>query len=405
MPQYIPSLSESALRWARFTGLLVALVLLSWLVYYLRDVFTPLLIAAALAYILNPVVTWIEQRGRLSRLTVVTLATIVLGLVVVAAGVFAGSRLVAQLALFQERLPRYIETLGEWLALVQLRLAETPADPASTLPAATAPHWQAEWWGHVAPWMQEHGVAVVRTTFNRLGHAIANAITWLSLLVLIPLYTFYFLWRFNDLVHAIHVHLPAAHRGSIVHVVRTIDEAVACFFRGRLMVCMAVGAATGIGWTLVGVPFSLPLGLLAGALNLVPFMSVLSLPPALLFTFLGAQETGAPWIGPVLMTMGVYMLVQALESFVLSPWIEGQSSGLHPLVIVVALMIGAQLAGLLGMLLAIPVTSTLKVLAAETVLPEIRRLAGHPAAPEPETPGTPEAVGSAEARDTQDEAT
>jgi predicted PurR-regulated permease PerM len=81
--------------------------------------------------------------------------------------------------------------------------------------------------------------------------------------------------------------------------------------------------------------------------------------------------------------------VQTLDSFVLSPYILGRSSGLHPVTTLAVLLIGGQVAGLLGMLLAIPVASTLKTLAAEFVLPEIRRLAGRPAddaAPQPHTP-------------------
>jgi predicted PurR-regulated permease PerM len=204
-----------------------------------------------------------------------------------------------------------------------------------------------------------------------------------SLLVLIPMFTFYFLWRFNAGVHIVHDHLPAAYREGIVHVLTTINGAVANFFRGRLLVSLGVGLASALGWSLVGVPYSLPLGLLAGALNLVPFMSLLALPPVLLFTWVSASDH---WLGPVMLAMGVYLAVQALESFLLSPLIEGQSSGLHPLVIVVALLIGAEVAGLLGMLLAIPLASTLKTLAAEFVLPEIRRLAGHTAAPATASP-------------------
>ena len=125
----------------------------------------------------------------------------------------------------------------------------------------------------------------------------------------------------------------------------------------------------------VGIPYSLPLGALAGRLNLVPFMSLLALPPALVLSYLEAAQNDTNWVLPVLLAMGVYMAVQALESFVLTPCIEARSSGLHPITTVVALLIGATWAGLLGMLLAIPIASTLKVFAVEYVLPEIRRLA------------------------------
>ena len=123
--------------------------------------------------------------------------------------------------------------------------------------------------------------------------------------------------------------------------------------------------------------------MLAGLLNLVPFMSLLALPLALISAYFGAVQAALPgevvnWTMPVLLAMAVYMAVQAIESFILTPLIESRSSGLHPVTTVVALLIGGQWAGLLGMLLAIPIASTVKALAAQFLLPEIRRLAAPP---------------------------
>lgn len=416
MERYLPKLSDAALRWVRFAGLVVALGLLCWLAYGLRTVSTPLLVALALAYVLNPVVTWFEETRGVRRLTTVIVTFALVGALVLGGGLYLGSKTVAQVRQFQDNLPRYIESVGQWIG--DYRSPAPKADPPTTTlsvaagngsapttePAAAA---QDEWWGAVAPLLEKHGVAAARTTANYLVGFVSSVASLVTLLVLIPVFTFYFLWRFNDIVRTLHDHLPAAYRDGAVHVVKTIDGAVANFFRGRLIVCLLVGGLSGIGWSLVGVPYSLPLGVLAGTLNLVPFMSLLALPPALLFAYLGAAEANAPWVWPVILAMGVYMVVQALESFLFSPYVEGRSSGLHPLAIVVALLIGAQLAGLLGMLLAIPVASTLKTFAAELLLPEIRRLAAPPAgqpageadaggqpvahavdesAPEPETP-------------------
>lgn len=378
-----PTMSEAARRWLRLAGLSAALALLCWLAYVLRSAFTPLLVAAAIAYVLNPVVTWIEKIRNVPRLSIVTVVFATFGVVVVGGGVYAASRTVAQLAELQVRLPRYVETLGQWAGTVQYHLGRTSlpvAEPDSTDGAVPTTAPTVAWWPTVAPWIEQHGVGVARAALGYAGKTASNALTVLSLFVLVPVFTFYFLLRFNEGVRVIRAHLPAAHRDAIVSAVTTIDAAMANFFRGRLIVCLIVAAATGLGWTVVGVPFSLPLGLLAGALNLVPFLSLLVLPVALVSAYLGATEAGSPWLMPVVMTMAVYMAVQALESFLLSPWIEGKSSGLHPLMIVVALLIGGQLAGLLGLLLAIPVASSLKTLAARLVLPEIRRLAEPPQA-------------------------
>lgn len=382
MELYLPTLSEPARRWLRLAGLLAALAAVCWLAYALRAAFTPLVAAAAIAYVLNPLVTWVERTRRAQRLSIVIVVFAGFGVVVLGGGLYIGSRTVAQLSDVQERFPRYVQALGQWAEVIQRRLGGTsqPAAAETVAVAASRPAGvpAAPWWPAVAPLVEQHGIGVARAALGYLGRVASNVLALVSLFVLVPVFTFYFLWRFNDGVRAIRDHLPLAQRDAIVSAVSTIDAAMANFFRGRLIVCLVVAALTGLGWTAVGVPFGLPLGLAAGALNLVPFLSLLMLPAALLAAYLGAMDAAMPWLTPVLLTMGVYMAVQALESFLLSPWIEGKSSGLHPLLIVVALLIGAELAGLLGMLLAIPVASSLKTLAARLVLPEIRRLAGQP---------------------------
>jgi predicted PurR-regulated permease PerM len=377
---YLPQFSEPMRRWARFLGLLAALTLLCWITLRLRVVFTPLLVAAAIAYVLNPAVTWLERVRRVPRLTSVMVAFALLGALLLGGGFYLAGKTAAQLTQLQGRIPKYVQTLGHWVSVASDRVHSlSPADPgaAASMPT-TGPTAGSDWWEWVAPTLQEHGIGAARAALNYLGATVASVVGALSLLVLIPLFTFYFLWRFNDGVRLLRDFLPTIYREQIIHVATTVDSAVADFFRGRLIVCLVVGGLTSLGWTLVGVPYSLPLGLLTGALNLVPFLALLALPPALLATYLGAAESGSPWFWPIVLTMGVYMAIQALDSFVLSPAILGQSSGLHPLAIVVVLLIGAELGGLLGLLLAVPVASTLRTLAAELVLPELRRLAGRP---------------------------
>jgi len=389
MESYIPKLSEPARRWVRFFGLLIGIILLCVIAYSFKSVLTPILIAASLAYILNPFVTWCERKRGVQRLTTVIVVFALLGAIIVGGGFFLSSKAMAQVAQFENKLDDYVTTATTWLH--SLRVSNQDADaeqPASDQSSSVAPSKTAtanDWWAWVAPVLKEHGLAIARSTRDYVITTLTNIVNLISLLVLIPMFTFFFLWRFNDLIRLIHDHIPLDYRDTIVHTVQTIDRAMANFFRGRLIVCLIVGTLTGVGWSIVGVPYSLPLGLLASTLNLVPFMSLLALPPALVFAYLGAMEGGADasWVWPLVLTMGVYMIVQAIESFALSPAIEGRSSGLHPLAIVIALLIGAQLAGLLGMLLAIPVASTLKTLAAEFVMPELRRLAGHGDEPPP----------------------
>jgi predicted PurR-regulated permease PerM len=405
MDEYLPQLSERGRRWVRFFGLLAAATLLIWIALVLRQVLTPIVAALALAYILNPLVTWLEQRYEIKRVTSISIGLGLLLLLGVSL-LFAGTVQVVQLA---GDAPEYTERAIRWVDQTVPGLFGTgtqpqPASPASapsTLPTdpstaplgVTSPERIEQPAGptareQLAKLAKDHGLTVGRSIISRVASIVSDVFYWASFTVLLPVFTFFFLWHFNEIVVTIRAHLPTDYRPTVVRVATTIDGAISNFFRGRLLVCLAVGTLTGLGWLGIGlfgvvVPYNLALGALAGVLNLVPFMSVLALPPALLLTYLHAAEFGDNWIVGVTLVLGVYMAVQAMESFLLSPVIESKASGLHPVTTVIALLIGGQLAGLLGMLLAIPITSTLKSLGGEYLLPEVRRLAG---IKEPEPP-------------------
>ncbi len=425
MDRYLPKFSESGRRWARLFALLVALALLAWIVVVLRPVLTPVVAALALAYILNPLVTRLEKKHKINRAV-----SISIGLALLLAGgvslLVTGAAQVVQLA---GNAPEYTEEAIRWLdetipgLLTRTEDASTTAAPTEGPDEADAPTpglatpTAAETEAQPPPAGREppplgrdrllelaakHGLSVGSAIIGYIARIVSNLFYWLSLTLLLPVYTFFFLLRFNEMVQVVRDHLPSVYRPTIVRVVTTTDAAISTFFRGRLLVCLAVGTLMGIGWLIVGVPYNLALGALAGILNLVPFLSVLALPPALILTYSHAADVGANWVVALTLVLVVYLVVQAIESFVLTPVIESKASGLHPITTVIVLLIGGQLAGLLGMLLAIPITSTLKSLAGEYALPEVRRLASAEPA---EAPGPADAPAESTQESAEDQPT
>ena len=380
MDEYLPKLSERGRRWARLLALLAAIALLVWVALLLRRVLTPLVAALALAYILNPLVTALELKYRIRRVVSISCGLAIL-LVVGTTLLIAATGQVVQLA---GNVHEYTERTLNWLDRTIPDLFSTTTDrapePVTTAPAAlpaepALPMPREPGSNRLIELASEHGLLLGRAVIGYIARIASDVFYWLSLVVLLPLYTFFFLLRFNQIVQLIHDHLPSAGRPTVIRIVTTIDGAISSFFRGRLLICLAVGTLTGLGWLCVGVPYNLALGGLAGMLNLIPFMSVLAVPPAMVLTYLQATETGGSWVLAVSLVVAVYAAVQAIESLVLTPTIQAKASGLHPVTTVIVLLIGGQLAGLLGMLLAIPITSTLKSLVAEYLLPEVRRLA------------------------------
>ena len=224
---------------------------------------------------------------------------------------------------------------------------------------------------------KEQGSAIAQRALAWTAAIYENLMFWITAALLFPVCLFYFLWNYDHIIEVARAHLPEDTRDVVVKIVCTIDRSMAEFFRGRLIICAAVGALTALGWVACpGVANGLPFGILVGVLNLVPFLAFLGLPPVLILTYVERTGASEDWIMPIVLALAVFLAVQAIENFALSPYVMAQSSGLHPVTAVIVLLIGGQIAGVLGMLLAVPIASTLKTLGAEFVMPEVRRLAG-----------------------------
>lgn len=357
MSEYLPSLSEPLKRWLRFFAVLVGAVLLLWLAVWLGDVLTPVVAALAAAYVLNPVVRLLERR-EVPRLWAI-------------AGIYAVATLLLVLSIY---------LLAGTAVQQVMRLIRWLQEPDNFLvallpPTATAP-FGAGGMDQLLELLRSRGADAAQGALGWTVAITSNVTYWVTALILFPVYLFFFLLNYDHILETVRAHLPEGPRDTIVRIAATIDRSMAEFFRGRAIICAIVGALTALGWQVFGVAYALPLGVLVGVLNLVPFLPFLGLPPAVLFTYLQRTEAGQEWLWPIIFALAVFLLVQALENFVLSPYVMAQSSGLHPVTTVIVLLIGGKVAGILGMLLSIPLASTLKSLAAEFVMPEIRRLAG-----------------------------
>ena len=130
-----------------------------------------------------------------------------------------------------------------------------------------------------------------------------------------------------------------------------------------------------VGWWIAEVPYWLLLGLLSGLLNLVPFAAVVGCAAALLLTTIDAVAGGQWTLWVLIWPAAVYMVAQLLDGWVVEPLVQGAATDLDPVSVLLVVMVGGAVAGLLGMLLAIPVAACVKILAKEIVLPKLRKLA------------------------------
>jgi predicted PurR-regulated permease PerM len=250
-------------------------------------------------------------------------------------------------------------------------LTLTNAPPAaatnrvSLLPPATA---ESPWW-HKAldpQSLQSAGgwlAAVVPDFLGWVLGQVGRVASWLGLLAglaLVPIYVFYFLLEKRGISAQWTDYLPVSNsrfKTELVWLVENINDALIVFFRGQVLVALCDGVLYTIGFLAIGLPYALLLGLVATVLTIIPFVgAIVTCVSALLI----AVAAFGDWQHPALVLL-VFALVQGLEGWVIQPKIIGDRVGMHPLTIIIALMVGTSvLGGILGAILAIPVTAVLR---------------------------------------------
>ena len=369
----------------------LALLLLS---LALGEILAPLAVALAIAYILNPVMRWAERR-RVPRGLAATLIFLLLLGLCVAVALFAVPPLVVQLYDFgvsmvgepaAEADPGYedLNGNGRWDTGHVPAVLAWVRDVSARLQTG-----EGRWYDRALKAISDSAGAkegllkTVLDTLKLAGEGVLDFLWDLQGFVvgaaLAAFYLFFFLMNFDRMVAAVRRRLPGKYRTRIEDVVRKINAAVSAFLRGRILVCTAVGVLTAAGLAIVGVPYWYLIGVATGLAGVVPFMPIfVGLIPAVLVAWFDA---GSGWA--VLGATLVFVIVQTLEGWVLTPLIQGKAVGLHPVTLTVALLVGYNVLGLFGLIAAVPLASTMKILAKEFVLPKVEELADEKPEPAP----------------------
>ena len=201
-------------------------------------------------------------------------------------------------------------------------------------------------------------------------NAVMTALTVAVGAALVPIYAFFFLLALPQWSARLPEYLPVASRGQWLRILQRVGGAVVGFVRGRLVVCSIVALITAIGWLALGVRLALLMGLAVGALTVVPLANVVALVPTLLICLLDVAADQHSW-GWLLAVLAVFAVGQVADS-VLNPIVVGDAVQLDMVTIIVAFFVGAAVAGFVGLLVAVPVAATLRILAEELLLPRWR---------------------------------
>ncbi len=325
------------------------------LVWVLRPVFAVLAASAGLAYLLDPFADWLERRG-FSRESGIGIIFLVMALGVVIFLLLMVPGFVREADEIRTQLVPAIQGLDTQLAPLLSRLSETTGREL-TLDLEDlqqqAPGWIADEW----PSVQARASEVLQGLLTQ-GLGLLNAVLNITLM---PIFVFYLLRDWDRMMAGIHDLVPVAMRPRVTRVATEVDQRLSAFVRGQITVSAIMAVLYSLGLLLVGIDLAVPVGVLSGLLFVVPYLGtavgiVLGVVLALLKFGLGIE---------ILWVLVVFAVVQFIEGYLLTPRIVGESVGLHPLVVMVALIVGGSLMGIWGMLLAIPITAVLSVFAAE----------------------------------------
>lgn len=311
----------------------------AWLVLAVRPVLVPFALALVLAYLLAPAVAVLQARG-MSRSCAIMSVYAALAAAGTAVAMWAAPAASRELQQLLRGVPDGVGALRGHLDALEARLRQ-PGVPDGVRQGAL---------GFLAE-LEARADRLVGAT----AAGIAGLAEWLLYLALAPVLAYYLL-RDLPQFHRAAVHaVPRRWRPHAVQLLHELDRVLAGFIRGELLLALAVGALAALATWLLRLPYSLLLGAWAALCELVPYVGpVAGAAPATLL---------ALSISPVraLQVALAFAVIQQLESAVLGPHVMGASVGLHPLTVLFAILAGGYLAGVWGMLLAVPVAGILRV--------------------------------------------
>lgn len=326
-------------------------IMLLGLVLYLSQTTVILLgMSFFVAYVLDPLVDRVEGWGiprslAIVLMTVLTLCGLVLLFLVI----------IPHLRFQTHQLVDRVPAVGQWIY-------ERLAPLLGRLDISTDTDSLREYARRLWEWLRANLPSLTQPVFGafqRMFAGLANFVVGILNLLIVPVLSFYLLRDFDQLRDRFYAAMPPHWRPLVADWLGELDRAVGGFLRGQFTIAVVLAGVYAVSLSLVGAPLGAIVGVISGFANMVPYMSlVVGMLPALLLTLIDD-----PSLWRVLAVVAIYAGGQLLEGIYLSPRIMGRETGLHPVMVMVAIMLGGTWFGLLGLVLAVPVAAILKVVA------------------------------------------
>ena len=324
--------------------LCVSLILFFWVLLQIKSILFLFVISFILAYLFNPVTDWLEKL-KIPRIAGTLILLLLTFGTIIIIGIFLLPGLINELHIlikkipevganlqnsFKDNLPKFLDTLNIESGGLEKYLSEK------------------------IPESIEKILLSILTGLTSVGSFLGK----IFYIILIPILTFYFLKDFEEIKDWIVRFIPEQYKKYIYFYGWRFNRILGGYLRGQLIVCVIVGTLTGVGFAVFDLPFALLIGALTGLLNIIPYIGLyLSLTLALL-TGLLTQNI----IISLVKIIGIFLLVQGIEAYIISPKIVGERVGLHPIAVILSILIFSSLFGFWGLLIGVPSAAVIKFL-------------------------------------------
>lgn len=334
-----PSTARIWIFWVVVLGTLFAFL------FAIKAILLPFVVGIAIAYFLDPAADKLERIG-CSRPFATTLITALFFVSIIAL-------LMIVIPLISQQFTQFMQSLPATIVTLETQLEATFAMWTSTL----APS-QMDSAKQAVTGISDELVALITDITKSILKSGFALINLLSLLVITPVVSFYLLRDWDRIKNKMNALLPRHHAPIIHEQLLNIDTAISGFVRGTLNVMFILGTYYAIALSIAGLNFAVLIGLFGGVIIIIPYLgTMLTAVFAIGMAYLQFDQTS-----DILVVVGIFIIGQMFEGYVLTPKLVGKKVGLHPLWLIFGMLAGASLFGFVGVFLAVPVTAVIGVL-------------------------------------------
>lgn len=334
----------------RVVRILISLIIMTaayFLILRLSNVLIPFLVAWLIAYLLYPIVKFIQFKCHVKSRILSIIITMLLIIGVITGGCYLIiPPIVDEMSHLKDIIVEYATTdstvtsvSGEVENFIKHNIDLNEITKALTVK-------------DVSQFVEEK----VPQFFSIISSSVSAIVGFIASLIAI-IYMFFILVDYEAMAEGLFKLVPQGKRGIVQGVMSDLQKGMNGYFRGQTIIAMCVGVLFSIGFLIIGLPLAIPLGLFIGVLNLVPYLQTIGFVPTIMLALLKAYDTGQNFWGIMLAALIVFAVVQAIQDWILTPRIMGKVTGLNAAVILLALSIWGSLLGFVGLIVALPLTT------------------------------------------------